>query len=182
MKYKWWIFIASGLFVIGIVLGLVTPPAITSLFSEELSALGKYSSMLAPFKLSTFIFIFIKNTLVLLLSFALSPILCLMPILALALNGWVLTLALTLVAEQKSIGFVLAGVLPHGIIEIPALVIGEAAALSLGATVIVALFKKEGRSLLLPNLRQSSKYLWIALALLLIAAAIETYITPLLIS
>jgi stage II sporulation protein M len=122
-----------------------------------------------------------KNVLALLLSFALSPILCLMPVLTLSVNGWILALVSSAIIKEKSLGFLLAGVLPHGIIEIPALFIGEAAALSFGVAVMVALFKKEKRSLLSSSLKQNSRYLFIALALLLPAAIIETYITPLLV-
>ena len=86
-----------------------------------------------------------------------------------------------MVVQEESLGLVLAGLLPHGIIELPALFMGEAAALSFGAMAIAALFKKGKRNMLLPNLKQNFKYLMVALALLLPAAIIETYITPLLI-
>jgi stage II sporulation protein M len=76
----------------------------------------------------------------------------------------------------------LAGILPHGIFEIPALILGQAAALSFGAMAITAIFSKEKRERLLPNLRKNLKYLAIALSLLIPAAVIETYITPLLLS
>jgi len=182
MNYKRWIFVAISLFGIGIAFGLTTPAGIASLISDELTALEEFSGILAPFKVSTVIFIFIKNAVVLLSSFALSPIFCLVPILTLAVNGWLLALVSTIIVEEKSLGFVLAGLLPHGIIELPALFIGEAAALSFGAMAIVALFKKERRNLLSSSLRQNLKYLSIALALLLPAAIIETYITPLLVT
>jgi stage II sporulation protein M len=181
MNYKWWILVALLIFGIGIALGLATPTTGTGPISEEIAALEKLSSMVAPFKVSTVIFIFMKNVLALLLSFALSPILCLMPVLTLSVNGWILALVSSAIIEEKSLGFLLAGVLPHGIIEIPALFIGEAAALSFGVAVMVALFKKEKRSLLSSSLKQNSRYLFIALALLLPAAIIETYITPLLV-
>jgi stage II sporulation protein M len=182
MNYRWWVIIAILLFGIGIVLGLTNPVGISRLLSEELAALEKFGTVLAPFKLSTMIFIFIKNAVALLLSFALSPIFCLVPILALTVNGWLLALVSTTLVDEKSLGFVLAGLLPHGIIELPALFIGEAAALSFGTMAVIALFKKEKRNLLLPSLRQNLKYLWIALALFLPAAIIETYITPLLVA
>ncbi len=76
----------------------------------------------------------------------------------------------------------LAGLLPHGIFELPALILGEAAALSFGAVVILALFKKERRNLIPPSLKRNLRYLMIALALLLPAAIIETYVTPLLLT
>jgi len=178
MSYKWWIFVAILLFGIGIIFGLATPASITGLLSEELTALEEFSGILAPFTLSTVIFIFLKNAVVLLFSFAFSPVFCLVPILTLTVNGWLVAWVSTIVVQEKSLGFVLAGLLPHGIIELPALFIAEAAALSFGAMAIVALFKKERRELLLPSL----KYLSLAVALMLPAAVIETYITPLLIT
>jgi stage II sporulation protein M len=181
MKYRWWVVIAIGLFGVGIIIGLVAPPSITNLLSEELAALGELGSTLAPFTFSMFIFIFIKNIITLLFSFALSPIFCLVPILTLAVNGWLVALVSTIIMKEESLGFVLAGLLPHGVIELPAFFIGEAAALSFGTMAVVALFRKEKRNLLLPSLKRNLKYLWIALALMLPAAAIETYLTPLLV-
>jgi stage II sporulation protein M len=60
--------------------------------------------------------------------------------------------------------------------------LGEAAALSFGAAVMLTLLKKERVDLLLPSLKRNLIYLAIACALLLPAAIIETYITPLLIT
>jgi stage II sporulation protein M len=182
MKYRWWVVIAIGLFAIGIIAGLAAPPSITDLLSEELAALEEFGGTLTPFTLSMLIFIFLKNAIALLFSFALSPIFCIMPVITLIVNGGILSLVSTIVVEEESLGFLLAGVLPHGIIELPALFIGEAAALSFGATAVVALFRKEKRNLLLPSLKQNLKYLWIALALMLPAAVIETYVTPLLVT
>ena len=82
--------------------------------------------------------------------------------------------------EDASLGFVLAGLLPHGIVELPAFFIGEAAAISIGIMAVIALFKKEKRGLFLPSLRQNLRYLALAAALMLPAAALETYLTPLL--
>ena len=120
------------------------------------------------------------NASVLLLSFVLSPIFCLVPVLALAVNGWLLAFVSAKVVQERSLGFVLAGLLPHGVFEIPAFILGEAAAFSFGAMAILALFKKGGGKLLLPGLKQNLKYLLIAFAVLLPAAIIETFVTPLL--
>ena len=100
-------------------------------------------------------------------------------IMALTVNGWLLAFVSTIAVEKESVSFVLAAILPHGIIEIPALILGEAAALGFGAILFLSLFKKERRGLLIPSLKQNLKYLMIAVALLLPAALIETYITPL---
>lgn len=182
MSYKRWIFIAVFLFGIGFALGLATPAGIASLLSEEISAIKQFSSILVPFNALTALLILAKNASALLLSFFFSPILCLAPILALTLNGWLLAFVSTLVIQQESLGYVLAGLFPHGIFELPALILGEAAALSFGAMAILALFKKERRKLLPLSLKQNLRYLMLALALLLPAAIIETYVTPLLLT
>lgn len=178
MSYRSWIYVATGLFGIGIVIGLVTPAA--DPLNEELAALRELAAMLGPFKISTAIFIFLKNASALLFSFIFSPILCLVPVLALTLNGWLLSLVSVAVVQEESLGLLLAGLLPHGVFELPAIIIGEAAALSFGAMVMIAIFSKGRRNQLRPNLRQNLKYLALAAILLLPAAIIETYITPLL--
>lgn len=181
MSYKGWIFIATFLFGTGLVSGLATPANIASLISEDIAALEELGGLLASLPLAlVVVIIFVKNVSVLLLSFTLSPIFNLVPVLALTVNGWLLGFLSVIVTSEKSLGFVLAALLPHGIFEIPALILGEAAALSFGTALILALLKKERRSLLLPNLKRNLRYLVIALVLLLPAAIIETFVTPLL--
>jgi len=183
MSYKKWLIIATSLFGAGFILGLVVPASITSLLSEDIVALEELANLLATLpQFAVLVIIFITNASTLLVSFILSPIFCLWPILVLTLNGWLLAFVSTTVAQEESFGFVLAGVLPHGVFELPAFILGQAAALSFGTTVILALFKKERRELILPNLKQNLRYLLIALALLLPAAIIETYVTPLLLT
>ena len=182
MSYRRWIFIAIFLFGIGLVCGSATPTSIASLISEDIDALKEISSILVPFSALTVLLIFIKNASVILLSFVLSPIFCLIPILTLTINGWMIAFVSTAVIQEESFSYLLAGLLPHGIFELPALIIAQAAALSFGTTATLALFKKGRGKLLLPGLKQNLRYLMIALALLLPAAIIETYITPLLIT
>jgi len=179
MSYKKWILIAVCLFGIGMVLGLATPVGIIDLLAEDLAALEELGTILGPFKVSTAAFIFVKNVSVLLFSFIFSPILCLLPILALTVNGWVLSFVSAAVVQEESLGLLLTALLPHGIIELPAIIIGEAAALSFGSMAIIALISKEKRNQLPPNLKQNLRYLMVACVLLLPAAIIETYISPL---
>jgi len=182
MSYKRWIFVAISLFGIGLVFGLVTPADIANLLSENVAALEKFSSVLVPFNFLTAILIFAKNASALVISFILSPIFCLVPILALTANGWLLSFISVSVVQEKSLGFLLAGLLPHGIFELPALILGEAAALSFGTIAVLALFKRERGNLVFSALKQNLRYLVLAVALLLPAAIIETYFTPLLLT
>lgn len=179
MSYKKWIFIAIGLFAVGMAFGLATPADITSLLTEDLAALEELANFLGPFKITTAIFIFLKNVSALLFSFIFSPILCLVPILALTVNGWLLSFISVAIVQEESLGLLLTGLLPHGIFELPALIIGEAAALSFGTMAIVALISKKRRNQLPPNLKRNLRYLIVACVLLLPAAIIETYVTPL---
>lgn len=181
MSYKRWLFAATFLFSLGLAWGLATPVDTASLLSEEVAAIEKLADFLASLpQASIFVLIFIKNASALVISFIFSPVFCLAPVIALIFNGGLLGLVSTSAIQEKSLGYLLAGLLPHGVFELPALIIGEAAALSFGSAVMLSLFKKQRRKLLLPNLRQNLKYLALALFLLLPAAIIETYITPLL--
>ena len=183
MNYRGWVLIAIFLFSGGLVFGFMPLASTTDLSSEGITALKQFSDILVSLPLPLIaLFIFFKNALALSLSFALSPILCLVPILTLTLNGLLLGSVSAMVVQEKSLGFVLTALLPHGIFELPALIIGEAAALSFGAMVVLALFKKGARERLLPNLKQNLKYLVIAFGLLVPAAIIETYVTPLLLT
>lgn len=179
MNYKRWLFVAVGLFGTGMALGLLIPVNTANLLAEDLAVLRELGAILGPFRVSTAIFIFLKNVFALLVSFIFSPILCLLPVLALTVNGWLLSFISAAVVQEESFGLLLAGLLPHGIIELPALIMGEAAALSFGASALTALVSKERRHRLLPGLKQNLRYLTIACILLLPAAIIETYITPL---
>lgn len=184
MSYRYWVLIASGLFIIGIGAGMVIsatmPDGIGELFSEELSSLEEIGTILRPFQPATAVFIFLKNVLALAFSFIFSPVLCLLPILALLLNGSLISFVAVIVAQEESIGFLLAGLLPHGIFEIPAFIIGEAAALSFGVATIIALFSRGRRNLLVPVFKENLRYLMLAIILLVPAAIIETFVTPLL--
>jgi stage II sporulation protein M len=182
MRFRFWVIIASGLFVIGtgagIAVAAIMPDGIAGLFSEQASALGDIGAFLGPFRLTTLVFIYLKNALALVVSFLFSPFLCIVPVIALLFNSAFLSYLAVIIAQEKTLGYLTAGLLPHGIFEIPALIIGEAAALSFGVAMIVALFTRDRGSRLLPRFKTNLKYLLIALALLIPAAIIETFVTP----
>lgn len=182
MNYRTWLLITIALFITSAVFGWLMPEDVAQILAGDIAALEELGSMLVSLPPAlTAIIILAKNTLSLLISFIMSPILCLVPLLALIANGWLLGWISATVLETEPLSFLLAGLLPHGIIELPAFFIGEAAALSSGSLIIMSLFNRESRTTLLPKLKQNLKYFVLALALLLPAALIETFITPLLI-
>ena len=183
MRYKHWILIAIFLFAVGLILGLATTINTAELQAEEIAELAEMADVIASLPdWAVFIVIFVKNITAILISVVFSPVFCLVPVLALALNGWIVGLVSAIVLQQEFVGYLLTGLLPHGVFEIPAFIMGEAVALSLGTAVMMALFNKEKRSQLTANFRQNLRYLIIALSLLLPAAIIETFVTPRLLS
>jgi stage II sporulation protein M len=73
----------------------------------------------------------------------------------------------------------LAGVAPHGIFEIPALIIGSAAVLYMGAAIVTPQTGKSMGEVILEFLADGTKiFLGVVVPLLAIAAVIEAYITP----
>lgn len=73
----------------------------------------------------------------------------------------------------------LAGVLPHGILEIPALMIGSAAVLYLGAAIVTPQVGKSMGEVILELLADWTKiFVGLVVPLLAVAALIEAYVTP----
>jgi stage II sporulation protein M len=183
MRFRFWVIIAAGLFIIGILAGIAirnTMPAdIADIFSGQETTLSDIATSLGASHVAILIFIYFKNALALVFSFLFSPFLCLVPVLALLFNSAFISYISIEVIQKKSLGFLLAGVLPHGIFEIPALLIGEAASLSFGVATIIALFSRGRRDYLRNSFKENFKYLLISLALLGPAAIMETFVTPL---
>jgi len=176
MSYRQWVFVAVGLFGFGLALGLAVPGEITGLFAGNVSALKELGAALVPFEFSTTLFILRNNVMVLLFSFIFSPILCLVPILALTVNGGLISFISAIVVREKSFGFLLAGLAPHGIFELPAIIIGEAAALSFGAMAVSLLLRRESRSVLVSVVKRDWGHILLALVLFFVAGVFHAII------
>lgn len=157
------------------------PTEDTGLFLTEAAALDEMAGIITSLpQIAVFIFILLKNISVIVLSFVLSPLLCLVPVTTLVLNGGVIGLVSSIIMEEESLPFLLAGLLPHGIFELPALILGEAVALSFGIAVLRGVFGKNNRDIIMTNLKSNLKFLSISAGLFLVAAIIETFVTPVL--
>ena len=178
MTYKHWLIVSALMFAAGLAWGLLTSVKQPGLLGDQVSSLQQIAGFILPQgKASVLLFIYAKNVLALVASFVLSPLFLLVPVAALTLNGGMLGLVSVAVVQQKSLPYLLAGILPHGVIEIPALIIGEAAALSFGSAAIRAFFGRDKKENLSVAFRRNARYLVIALIMLIPAALIETFIT-----
>ncbi len=172
---------AAMLMFLAFTLGVALPMEEGSLSDNPLfEGLESIMSYYEPYTPSSVIFLFLKNSLTALLAFALGPLLLITPIVVLSLNGFMLGIVSNVVASQVSLAVALASLAPHGIFEIPALVFASAAGLRLGWSAMSALKSKltHAQFSMVLDLTKSFRLFLVALILLLIAAVVETYLTP----
>lgn len=101
------------------------------------------------------------------------------PVIFLMSNGLVSGLVFHQAAAQRGLGYALAGLLPHGIIELPALFLAAALGLELAVEVMRWLRHRPSRVRHRLGRALSLYFNWIVPALV-VAAAVEVFITPVL--
>ena len=180
MNFKLWVVVVIVLFSIGLVWGLSLPDNSAGALSTETKALEEFAEFVNSLPLwAMFGFILLKNVTAVLFGFIMSPLFLVVPVLSLVLNGWLIGAVAGRVVAEQSVGYLVAGLLPHGVFELPALFIGEVAALGFGVAIMQAVFTGK-RDQLMPKLKTNLKYLGISFVLFLPAALMETFVTPLL--
>lgn len=166
------------LFGLGVVLGLamlrVAPEAATAIMAdvEEFIATARGLS-----RLEIFLFIVTNNVLKTLVMMILGVILGIAPVFFLVSNGAVLAIVAAGAGAVEGAAVVTAGLLPHGIIELAAVFIGAAAGLHLGTVMVQRIL---GRPVLfMPWVKSAWRlFVRVLLPMLVLAGAIETWITP----
>ncbi|MDP3488361.1 MAG: stage II sporulation protein M [Bacillota bacterium] len=172
---------ATLIFIAGMALGffgsLIFPGLIAQLFNSifaMIEELGREILQEQP-PLQGTITLFIHNFRAVAGSIILGAALGVFPVIGMIINGSLLGVVMGFGVARASILLIAAGILPHGIIEIPALIIGAGAGLYLGWGV----FNKRTW----PGYKQAginaSKILLLCAGLLAVAAVIEVNITPL---
>jgi len=105
----------------------------------------------------------------------------LVPLLVVTSNGFMLGVVSYDAVQKAGMPYLLAGTLPHGIIELPTVLIGIGVGFRLGH--LLALTVLGERADLAGETRIALHLLlWRFAPLLLLAAAIETFITPIILS
>ncbi len=195
-RYRRYIIAALMLFTVGIALGIVAaiyyPEQVQQLFQmvvEQLERLGQ--DIFTGSKLQGTITLFLHNLRAVGLIAALGLALGIYPAFAMVLNGAIIGLVGVVTAHQSSWLTFISGIIPHGILEIPALIIGAAIGLRLG---IGPLFAKprspfaryderdSGWRGYRQELKNALVLLGLTVVLLALAAIIEVNITPLILA
>ena len=124
-----------------------------------------------------FLFILENNITKLLLVLLLGIFAGIIPLFASFANGMILGLFGHIISESLSWKFFLVGILPHGTIEIPVLILATAIGIRIGKVALWRLFG--GKTGIKKELAKALKfYIIVLVPLLILAAAIEAFITP----
>ncbi|NIO16660.1 MAG: hypothetical protein GTN70_06625 [Deltaproteobacteria bacterium] len=167
---------ASALFFIAAVIGYLAPMGQKELIGQELSAFFGPIRELAPPAILTLIFL--NNALKSLITILLGFFFGLIPILFISGNGYLLGVLVSLAGTRLGFGEVALRILPHALFEVPAFILAGSLGLWLGLRFFRKVrYREEFRPYLSLSLK---KFFRIVVPLLLIAALIETFVTPLL--
>lgn len=125
--------------------------------------------------------IFFKNLLACALSVLLGIGLGLVPLMVVTTNGFLLGIVAYGAIQKEGVLYLIAGIMPHGIIELPIVLLSIAIGFRLGYLLVMTVAREEAD--LAGETRIALHFLvrWIT-PLLFLAAAIETFITPFAIS
>ncbi|MEK3719679.1 stage II sporulation protein M [Paenibacillus sp. FSL H8-0034] len=136
-------FIAATLvFVVGMILGAGFSESFQTFIESQLKALEQLTQSMADKpnpQWSMFWLIFWNNVLKTMLVIVLGAFFGILPLFFLLTNGLLLGYIGALSAHKESLLFVLKGIVPHGILEIPAIIIAAAFGMRLGVLMMKSL-------------------------------------------
>jgi stage II sporulation protein M len=177
------VFIGLSVFIFGLttVMGYyaaAVDPELASNWTKELQML-KWILDQPPILIM--IIIFLKNLLASAMAMMLGLGLGLIPLMVVTSNGFLLGIVGYAAVQKAGFLFLAAGILPHGIIELPVVLVSIAIGFRLGYLLALTLAKEKVD--ISGETRMAIHFLWRWVApLLFLAAAIETFITPIAIS
>ncbi|MGF7049811.1 stage II sporulation protein M [Paenibacillus sp. DS2015] len=180
--------LSTILFVIGILVGWISTGAIEEIIMSQISGLQQVATNLSESshpQWSFFKFIFLNNSIKGVLIIYLGAFFGILPVIFLLINGMVIGYLVHASALQgvDMFDLIVKGLLPHGIIEIPAIIVACAFGLRFGMLVLVSMtqWNREKRAHLGDTWEHFMRRvgpitIWIVI-LLFIAAIIESTFT-----
>lgn len=133
-----------------------------------------------PFDPITVLFVYVKNLVAVFIMWLLGFFFIVPSLISLGFNGYLIGYTITYLSLKFSLFFALAGILPHGIFELPALILSGTAGVLAGFSTIkkiLAVLGKRNWSFKY-GVNQSFKLIKFSIILLIPAAIIEVYVTP----
>ncbi len=177
------VFIGLSVFIFGLttVMGYYAAAVDPELASNWMKELEMLKWILDQPPILIMMIIFLKNLLASAMAMLLGLGLGLIPLMVVTSNGFLLGIVGYAAVQKAGFLFLAAGILPHGIIELPVVLVSIAIGFRLGYLLALTLAKEKVD--LSGETRMAIHFLWRWVApLLFLAAAIETFITPIAIS
>jgi len=171
------------LFALGMVLGVVVAyriPGLADRFADTLANFVQMFSAMPPWKLAGAIFM--NNAVKTLLAILLGTVLGFVPAIFLLANGVALGVALSLSIQARGVWLSILAILPHGVLELPAVFLGTSIGLLLGMQTIK---RFRGRSEMPAPSELSPAvrfYCTVIVPLLCLAALVEVFVTAAIVS
>ena len=142
---------------------------------------SRFGPLLTMSPLYIMLAIFLNNAFVSLVSLVLGLALGVFPILFIASNGYLVGVISYIIGQQRGFLFILLALLPHGVVELPMVFLSASIGLRLGHHVFLFLIGRPTE--VKREFKKGLKFyfIWIV-PLLFVAAIIETFVTPLILS
>ena len=173
-----YISLSLTIFASGMILGLAVInriPGLSDHFTDMLANFGKIFAGMPPWKLAAAIFL--NNAVKALLAILLGTILGIVPGIFLLANGVALGVALSLSIQARGAWLSLLGILPHGVLELPAVFLGTSIGLLLGMETIKRVRGRSETTITSEIGRALRFYCTVIAPLLLLAALVEAFVT-----
>jgi stage II sporulation protein M len=146
---------------------------------EHMKGIFEWIKTLNPLVIT--LIIFANNVLKSLIALLLGLGFGIIPLLFVISNGFIIGILVALAGSTRGLLFVAAALLPHGVIEVPMILLSAAIGLRLGHAVFSTL-RKEKVDIIYEFKRGVVFYLRWIMPLLLLSAVVESFITPIFIS
>ena len=170
-------------FGIGIAIGLsivLVFPAIANHFEDSVANFIKTFRGLPRIELAGAIFF--NNASKTLLAIALGGLFGIIPGIFLLANGVALGVVFSLATQSKGLALSLLSIMPHGILELPAVILGTSIGFMIGNHALKTVLRKSDAALVV-ELKRGLRYFCSVIAPMLVAAAfVEAFVTSALIS
>ena len=166
------------LFSVGFILGVVASarfPELTAGFATSLGGFVKLFHGLSKLQLA--VAIFVNNAVKTLAAILLGSLFGLLPVFFLLVNGAALGLVITGSVRTRGIGRSMMSILPHGILELPAVFLGTAIGLLIGVAVTKKLFRRSEVNIGAEIYSALRFFSVIIVPILIVAAILEAYVT-----
>jgi stage II sporulation protein M len=171
------------LFGAGIAVGLMVVshlPALNDQFQQTITTFVSVFSGMPRLKLAGAIFL--NNAVKTFLAIVLGALLGIIPVIFLFANGIALAVAWSLSSQSRGAWLSLLSILPHGVIELPAVFLGTSIGMMIGAQTLKRLTGKSDTTVGAELLQGLRYFCSVLLPLLVLAALVEAFVTTALIS